>query len=175
MSVLRLIARFLIGFIRPQQKIEYKIGNIKFHNSHIDTLFPALIEIGDNFISAPGSIILAHDASLYVHTGKYKVGPVKIGDNVFLGANAVVLPNVCIGDNVIVGAGAVVTKSVEPGWVVAGNPAKKICTVEQYIGKCELRDVLIAAPVGFKKVFDNQRVTKQDVCDFRVLVSEKIK
>jgi acetyltransferase-like isoleucine patch superfamily enzyme len=175
MNLFRLIARFLIGFIRPKRKVEYRIGNIKFHNSHIDTLFPALIEIGDNFISAPGSMILAHDASLYVHTGKYRVGPVTIGDNVFLGANAVVLPNVCIGDNVIIGAGAVVTKSVESGLVVAGNPAREICTVEEYIDKCELREVLVAAPDGFKKVFNNQRVTQEDICDFRTLVSEKMK
>lgn len=89
-----------------KQNILYKIGNIKFHNSLIDTLVPEYVEIGDNFISAPGSIILAHDASLYLHIGKYRIEKTIIGNNVFLGANAVILPGVIVGNNVVIGAGA---------------------------------------------------------------------
>ncbi|WP_084446333.1 DapH/DapD/GlmU-related protein [Desulfosarcina sp. BuS5] len=46
-----------------------------------------------------------------------------MGNNVFIGVNSVVLPNVTICDNSIVGAGSVVTKDISPGIVVAGNPA----------------------------------------------------
>jgi acetyltransferase-like isoleucine patch superfamily enzyme len=52
-----------------------------------------------------------------------KTAPVKIGDNVWIGMNAVILKGVTIGENSVVAAGAVVTKSVEPNTVVAGNPA----------------------------------------------------
>jgi maltose O-acetyltransferase len=53
-------------------------------------------------------------------------GDVVIGDRVWIGYRAIVLPGVSIGEGAVVGAGAVVTKDVEPFSIVAGNPAKKI-------------------------------------------------
>ena len=52
--------------------------------------------------------------------------PITIGDNCWLGAGAIICPNVTIGNNVVVGAGAVVTKSFGDNVVIAGNPAKVI-------------------------------------------------
>lgn len=49
-----------------------------------------------------------------------------IGNNVLIGANSVVMGDIKIGDNAIIGAGSVVLHNVEKGYVVAGNPAKKI-------------------------------------------------
>jgi acetyltransferase-like isoleucine patch superfamily enzyme len=59
---------------------------------------------------------------------KLKTAPVKIGDNVWIGMNAVILKGVTIGDNSIVAAGAVVTKSVPANTIVAGNPAAVVKT-----------------------------------------------
>lgn len=53
-----------------------------------------------------------------------KSRPVKIGNNVWIGMNAIVLKGVTIGDNSVIAAGAVVTKDVPPDTVVAGNPAR---------------------------------------------------
>lgn len=122
-------------------------GRKRFYsNSLIDTLFPDLVEIGDDFISAPGSIILAHDASTLFHAEKYRVEKTIIGNRVFLGANSVVLPGVNIGDDVIVGSGAIVTRDVPSGSVVAGNPARVISTVKEYIKKCESYNILYEIP-----------------------------
>jgi len=52
--------------------------------------------------------------------------PITVGKNAFIGARAMILPEVCIGERVIVGAMSVVTKDVPDHQVVAGNPAKKI-------------------------------------------------
>ena len=112
--------------LRKNNIIEYKIGNVKYHNSLVDSLVPEFVEIGDNFISAPGSIVLAHDASLFSNYGEYRVEKTIIGDNVFLGANSVVLAGVTIGDGAIIGAGAVVTKNIPKYAIVGGNPAKII-------------------------------------------------
>ena len=64
-----------------------------------------------------------------------KIAKVNIGDRVFIGAAAIILPGVKIGNDVIVGAGSVVTKDIPEGVVVAGNPAKVICTLSSYLEK----------------------------------------
>jgi len=167
MKVFLKVKNFFGRIVNRAPPVGYKIGNIKFHNTLIDTLLPELVEIGDNFVSAPGSIILAHDASPLVHLGKYRVGRVRVGNNVFLGANAVILPGITIGDDVIVGAGAIVTRDVESGWVVAGNPARKLCKSSEYFKKCENTKLLVDAPVNYKKIFNNQRYTEYDIREFR--------
>ena len=111
--------------------------NFQFNSGYpIDGNWPWLITIGDNVTLASDVKLLAHDASTAkidgVHT---KVGIVSIGDNVFIGANTVVLCNVRIGDNVVVGANSVVTKDLPSNGIYAGNPAKFICTFEEYSEK----------------------------------------
>lgn len=91
-----------------------------------------LIEIGDNVVFAPQVYLLAHDTSSKVLVEYVKIGKIKIGNNCFIGARAFIMPGVEIGNNSIVGAGSLVTKSVPANVVVGGNPAKIICTLEQY-------------------------------------------
>ena len=167
--MIKKILKKLYNIGKVNTSLEYKIGKKKFHNSLVDSLIPQFVEIGENFVSGPGSIILAHDASLYFHNGCYRVERTIIGDNVFLGANAVVLPGVKIGNQVIIGAGAVVTKNVEDNMVVAGNPAKIISSVDEYINKCKERGCLVEAPKSFSKVYNNELLTKKDIDDFRKL------
>jgi len=84
------------------------------------------ITIGDNTIFGPGVKIISANHNLdNLKEWKY-CSPIIIGKNCWIGANAVVLPEVQLGDNVIVGAGSVVTKSFEGNVVIAGNPAKII-------------------------------------------------
>lgn len=141
---------------KKKEQVLYKIGNVKNRNSHIDGLIPQAVTIGDNFISSVNTYIIAHDASLYNHIRKHRIEEVKIGDNVFLGIGSIVLPGVKIGDGAIIGAGAVVTKDVESYTVVAGNPAKFLCTVEDYIAKCKKRGVLFDTPKSFETYFLNE-------------------
>lgn len=151
---------------KKREQILYKIGNVKNRNSHIDGLIPQAVTIGDNFISSVNTYIIAHDASLYNHIRKHRIEEVRIGDNVFLGLGSIVLPGVKIGDGAIIGAGAVVTKDVEPYTVVAGNPAKFLCTVEDYIGKCEKRGVLFDTPESFESYYSNS-LNKNHIKEFQ--------
>ncbi len=85
------------------------------------------IIIGDRCTITYGCIILSHDRSKKRINSKDKgKGTVRLGNDVFIGVNSVVLRNVTIGDYSIVGAGSVVTKDVPPNVVVAGNPARII-------------------------------------------------
>ena len=101
----------------------------------IDPSYVHLIEIGDDVELAPNVTILAHDNSLKKIIGLCKIGKVKIGNNVFVGAGSIILPNVVIGDNVVIGAGSIVSRSLEANAVYAGVPAKTICSIEDYKNK----------------------------------------
>ncbi len=78
-------------------------------------------------------------------------GKVSIGDYVYIGANALIMPGVTIGDNVLIAAGSVVTKSVPSGMVVAGNPAKIICSVEDFYQRNKNYDLHSKGMLGPEK------------------------
>lgn len=94
-----------------------------------------LIEIGDNVTMAPRVHVLCHDASTKTFLNYTKIGRVSIGNNVFIGAESVVLPGVKIGNNVIIGANSTVTHDIPDGSVAVGSPARVICSLENYIEK----------------------------------------
>lgn len=94
-----------------------------------------LIEIGDNVTLAPRVHILCHDASTKQFLGYTKIGRVNIGNNVFIGAESVILPGVTIGNNVIIGANSTVTHDIPDNLVAAGSPAKIVSTLEEYLLK----------------------------------------
>ena len=118
-------------------KLGLKVGDnfARLNGVILDPAHCWLIEIGNAVTLAPNVHILAHDASTIHYLGYAKIGKVVIGNTVFIGANSVVLPNVRIGDYVIIGANSTVSRDLESGFVYAGNPAKKICSVEEYIEK----------------------------------------
>ena len=103
----------------------------------IDSNYPWLITVGDNVTISSDVKILAHDASTLLTKSHTKVGIVNIGDNVFIGAGTIVLCNTRIGDNVVIGANSVVTHNLAANGVYAGNPAKFICSFDDYKAKHE--------------------------------------
>ena len=116
-----------------------RLTGMKVGKSHIgghvgfDTENPENIEIGDKCAITSGVKIITH----YVHSAKgkghwYTYGKVKIGNNVHIGLNALIIQPVTIGDDVIIGAGAVVTKDIPSGEIWGGIPAKFIKKVEGY-------------------------------------------
>ena len=94
-----------------------------------------LIEIGDNVTMAPRVHILCHDASTKKFLGYTKIGRVSIGDNVFIGAETVVLPGVHIGSNVVIGANSTVTHNIPDNSVAFGSPARVYSSLDQYVEK----------------------------------------
>lgn len=68
-------------------------------------------------------------------------GKVVIEDWAYIGAYSQIMPGVTIGEGALVAAGSIVTKSVTPHTVVGGNPAKFICTVQEYFDKNEKYNV----------------------------------
>lgn len=137
------LIRLFKDIIRGQQNIDIlkNKGLIVGENVNIEKgvviepSMPWLVTIGNNVTLAPQVYVLAHDASTKIPMGVTKVGRVTIGNNVFIGAKTVILPNVTIGDNVVIGSGSIVTRDIENNSVAVGNPAKKIMTLDDYIKK----------------------------------------
>ncbi len=94
-----------------------------------------LISIGNDVTLAPGVRLIAHDASPKKWAGYTKIGLISIGNNVFIGAQSVVLNNVKIGNNVVIGAGSVVTRDIPDNSVACGNPARVVGTFDKYSEK----------------------------------------
>ena len=107
-----------------------RMGGVIIDPSHCNH-----ITIGNNVTLAPRVHILAHDASTYLFFGKTRAANVVIGNDVFIGASSIVLPGVTIGNRVVIGAGSVVTKNIPDNSVDVGNPARVICSVDDYIAK----------------------------------------
>jgi len=93
--------------------------------------YPDYIHIGDNVRIASNVQIITRNHDLEDISKYDDRKDVYINDNCWIGANAIILPDVKLGEHTVVGAGSVVTKSFPEGFcVIAGNPAKKIKNIE---------------------------------------------
>lgn len=108
-------------------KIE--VGDNFFANTNFVVLDGAKVCIGDNVFIAPGVGIYTAGHPLdevQRREGLEYAFPVTIGNDVWIGAQACILPGVTIGDNTVIGAGSVVSKDIPANVLAAGNPCKVI-------------------------------------------------
>lgn len=133
------------AYLKHLRKIGCKIGegtNIFASPREvvIDETRPWLIDIGNDVQITRNVTILTHGYDWSVLKGVYgeilgSSGKVTIGNNVFIGMNSTILKNTTIGNNVIIGANSLVRGNIPSNCVVAGNPAKAICSLEEYYEK----------------------------------------
>ncbi|MGW8064017.1 sugar O-acetyltransferase [Streptomyces ziwulingensis] len=122
--------------VRPPLYVDYgsniTIGARTFVNCNLTALDVAAITIGEDCQIGPGVQLLTptHPTEAGPRRDKLEAArPIAIGDNVWLGGGAIVLPGVTIGDDSVIGAGAVVTRDVPAGVVAVGNPARPVRNV----------------------------------------------
>jgi maltose O-acetyltransferase len=119
--------------IRPPLYVDYgtqiRIGARCFVNFGLVALDVAEISIGNDVQIGPNVQLLTptHPVEPEPRRQKWEAArPITIGDNVWLGGGAIVMPGITIGENTVVGAGAVVTKDLPANVVAVGNPARVI-------------------------------------------------
>ncbi|MGX6970978.1 sugar O-acetyltransferase [Vagococcus bubulae] len=125
-------------YVMPPVHVGYgrhtTVGDHFFANMDCIFLDVNRITIGDNVMLGPrvGLYTAGHPIDPDIRIEKLEFGhPIVIKDNVWIGANSIVLPGVTIGKNVVVAAGSVVTKDVSDNTIVGGNPAKIIREVSE--------------------------------------------
>ncbi len=138
-----------INYLRKQGA---KIGSTTKLNCCVEAFGtePYLIEVGENCLLTSGIHLFTHDGektvldNLNYFEGEQmdKIAPIKIGNNVYMGIGACVLPGITIGNNVIIGAGAVVTKDIPSNSVAAGVPAKVISNIDDYCENSKRKNIL---------------------------------
>ncbi len=106
-----------------------EIGENFYANHNLIILDGNKVEFGDNVFIAPNCSFYTAGHPLDAETrnkGLEYAKPIKVGNNVWIGGNVVVLPGVTIGDNVVIGAGSIVNKDIPSNVVAAGNPCRVI-------------------------------------------------
>lgn len=111
---------------------------------------PQCIFLGDNVLVASDVSFINHDQSdsllnwmdsragyIGPRRFKYYLLPIHVGNNVIIGARAMIMPGKSIGNNVVIGAGSVVSKDIPSNTVWGGNPIRQIGTFEEFMNKRE--------------------------------------
>lgn len=139
-GIINTLYLYLIKLVSPSlhaRMIGVKLGeNCLVYRSMEWPSEPYLVTVGNNVQLTRGVAIHTHGGG---HTVRRVVsdfdafGKVVIKDWAYIGAHAQIMPGVTIGEGAMVAAGSVVTKSVPDGFVVGGNPAKLLCSVEEYL------------------------------------------
>ena len=111
-----------------------RIGRNFFANTHLVILDGADVSIGDNVFIAPNVGIYTAGHPLDIarrNAGLEYARPISIGNDVWIGGNAVILPGVSIGDGAVIGAGSVVTRDVPAHTLAVGNPCRPLRRLEE--------------------------------------------
>ena len=152
------------------------VNLLSVRHCSLDERRAPFIRIGSNVTICAGVTLLAHDYSWSVLKEAFNEivpsggGEVSIGNNVFLGVNSTILRNVHIGNNCIIGACSLVSHDIPDNSVAAGNPAKVIMRLEDFLAKRKellLEDVKQTARV-IRKVA-GRPPTENEMAGFRIL------
>ncbi|MAM17928.1 MAG: sugar O-acetyltransferase [Christiangramia sp.] len=118
-------------YFEPPFRCDYgyniEIGRNFYSNYNLTVLDCASVKIGDNVMLGPN--VQLYTAGHPIHHEKRNelweyAKPIKIGNNVWIGGNTVINPDVTIGDNVVIGAGSVVTRNIPANVIALGNTCK---------------------------------------------------
>ncbi len=157
----KLILKKLMGSLKYARKHGMKCGEGCSAMGGVNFgVEPYLITLGDRVRISSNVHFITHDGGTWAFRREpgnediVRFGKIKVGNDSFIGAHSIIMPGVTIGKNCVVGAGSVVTKDIPDRTVVAGVPARVICSTDEYAEKCRAK-----MPENFdpKKYRENKR------------------
>ncbi len=129
-------------YIVKHKSMFHNIGENFFFQPRKFPADPEYLSFGNNVKISAGVTFINHDITYKLfndmktgHSFVSNRGCIEIGNNVMIGANVMILPNVKIGNNVIIGAGAIVTKDIPDNSVAAGIPCRVIGRFDEFLEK----------------------------------------
>lgn len=121
-------------------------GNGVYANFNLTMVDDCDIFVGNNVMFGPNVTVSAGTHPIHPELrskqAQYNI-PIHIGNNVWIGANSVILPGVNIGDNSVIGAGSIVTKDIPSNVVAVGNPCRVLREINENDMKYYYRDMKI--------------------------------
>lgn len=124
-------------------------GNVSFGTE------PWIITLGNNVHLTNGVKFICHDGGTLLFRDRVPdleiTKPITVGDNVYMGNDVIVLPGVKIGNNVVIGAGAVVSKDIPDNSVAVGVPARVIKSTDEYFEKLQRESLHLGHLKGKEK------------------------
>lgn len=117
---------YVHGWFKVGNARNISIGSGCSINEGVYLLGRCRIVIGNEVTLSARAMLIDSGLKVGVDERAHEDGPITVEDGAWIGAGAIVLPNVCIGRKSVVGAGSVVTRDVPPYTIVAGNPARVI-------------------------------------------------
>jgi acetyltransferase-like isoleucine patch superfamily enzyme len=151
--------------VKYARSLGVKVGqNVHFYGMDLGMFGsePWLITIGNNVHITNGVMFITHDGGTLILRNEVPdlewTAPITIGNDVYIGYRAIILPNVSIGNRCVIGAGAVVSKSVPENSVAVGVPARVVRSVDEYRDRLSQRSLHCGHLHGKKKEMELRRI-----------------
>lgn len=163
MTVERIISKIKGAYLHRFKPLKYaKCVGVNFPEGGVHlygrtswSTEPWIITLGNNVHITEGVRFITHDGGTLLYRDRVPdleiTKPIKVGDNVYIGNNVIILPGVTIGNNVIIGAGAVVSRDIPNNSVAAGVPARVVKTTDAYFEKVQKESLHLGHLKGKEK------------------------
>lgn len=123
---------------------------------------PWCIKLGNNVHITREVLFITHDGGTLLFRDQVPdleiTAPIKVGNNVYIGARTIILPGVHIGNNVVIAAGSVVTRDIPNNTVYGGVPAKFIKSTDDYLEKIKINSLKVGHLKGKEKDLELRRL-----------------
>ncbi len=138
---------------------------------------PFLVKLGNKVIISNNALFVTHTSGWNFRDripDLHSFGKIVVGDNCYIGANAILLPNISIGDNCIVAAGAIVTKDVPPNSIAAGAPARVVGNIEDFYQKIKKNWEFQKPPGYMNEIIEGKTYTRRELNEINQLPKNKV-